>query len=109
MFEEPDPEDGPVLVAVTYVIDPAKEAEFLRDIEEYQRIRRRDGAVRWGIWADTESPNTYLETFVVDSWGEHERQHARFTLADREIEKRIQSYAVKATVAKHFIGAHREP
>jgi Transmembrane secretion effector len=44
MFEEPEPDDGPVLVTVEYKIDPTKESEFLNAIHDYQRIRRRDVA-----------------------------------------------------------------
>ncbi len=107
MFEEHATDLGPVLVTIKYVIDPAKEPEFLNEIYRYQRVRRRDGATRWGIFYDTESPNTYLETFLVDSWAEHERQHDRFTVADRELEKRVLSYALEATTAKHYIYAKR--
>jgi MFS family permease len=107
MFEEPTADTGPVLVTVKYVIDPAKAADFLNEIYGYQRIRRRDGATRWGIFHDTESPSAYLETFLVDSWAEHERQHDRFTVADRELEKRVLSYTIEKTKVKHYIYAKR--
>ena len=68
---------------------------------------RRDGATEWGIFADTENPNVYLESFLVDSWGEHERQHHRFTRADADIEKRVQSYTVKPPEVKHYIYARK--
>jgi len=55
---------------------------------------------RWGIFYDTQSPNVYLETFLVDSWAEHQRQHERFTVADRELEKRVLSYALEPTTGK---------
>src|SRR5258708_38576381 len=83
IFEEPDPSQGPVLVTVKYVIDPAKASEFLHYIHQYERVRRRDGATSWGVFVDTEAPDTYLESFKIDSWAEHERQHDRFTMADR--------------------------
>jgi MFS family permease len=108
MLEEPAPDQGPVLVTLKYVIDPAKAAEFLRQIYKYERIRRRDGATRWGVFFDTEAPDVYLESFLVDSWAEHERQHDRFTLADGELEKRVLSYALKPVEIKHYISA-REP
>ena len=108
MFEEPAADLGPVLVTVKYVIDPAKAPDFLNEIYRYQRIRRRDGATRWGIFYDTEAPNAYLETFLVDSWAEHQRQHDRFTVADRELEKRVLSYALEPTTVKHYIGAKRK-
>jgi MFS family permease len=107
MFEEHAAEIGPVLVTVRYVIDPAKAQDFLKEMYRYQRIRRRDGATRWGIFFDTESPNAYLETFLVDSWLEHERQHDRFTVSDHELEKRVLSYAVEKTAVKHYIYAKR--
>jgi hypothetical protein len=94
-----------VLVTVKYVIDPSKASEFLHQIHKYQRVRRRDGATSWGVFVDTEAPDTYLETFKVDSWAEHERQHDRFTVADREIENRVLSYAVQPPEIKHFIYA----
>jgi hypothetical protein len=109
MIEEPDPDQGPVLVTVKYVIDPAKAPEFLHQIHNYERVRRRDGAISWGIFVDTEAPNTYLESFQVDSWAEHERQHNRFTQADGEVEKQVLSYAIKPVEVQHYIYAREGP
>jgi MFS family permease len=105
MFQEPNPNDGPVLVTVKYAIDPAKAQDFLHHIYRYERIRRRDGATEWGVFADTETPDVYVEAFFVDSWAEHERQHDRFTRADHEAERRVQSFAVKPIEVKHYIHA----
>lgn len=107
MFEETAPDTGPVLVTVKYVVDPAKAAEFLQHIYRYQRIRRRDGATRWGVYYDTEKPNAYLEMFLVDSWAEHQRQHDRFTVADRDLENRVFSYSLEPPQVKHYIHADR--
>jgi len=109
MIVEPDPDEGPVLVTVKYVIDPAKAHEFLHQIHKYERIRRRDGATSWGIFVDTEAPNTYLESFKVDSWAEHERQHNRFTQADSEVEKQVLSYSIKPVEIQHYIYARERP
>ena len=109
MIEEPDLDQGPVLVTLKYVIDPAKAPEFLGEIHKYQRIRRRDGAVSWGVFVDTEASNVYLESFKVDSWAEHKRQHNRFTQADREIEKQVLSYALQPVEVKHYIYAPERP
>jgi MFS family permease len=108
MFEEPALDDGPVLVTLKYFIDPTKASEFLKLVYRYQRVRRRDGSTQWGIFSDTEAPNVYLESFLVDSWAEHLRQHDRFTLADRELEKRVQSYALKPIEVKHYVHAQKE-
>jgi MFS family permease len=104
-FEQPDPGRGPVLVTVKYVIDPSKASEFLHQIHKYERVRRRDGATSWGVFVDTEAPDTYLEAFKVDSWAEHERQHDRFTVADREIENQVLGYAIRPVEIRHFIYA----
>jgi hypothetical protein len=109
MLEEPDPDQGPVLVTVTYVVNPAKAPEFLREIYKYERVRRRDGATSWGVFFDTETPNAYLECFKIDSWAEHERQHDRFTVADQELEARVLSFAVKPVEVKHYIFAAENP
>jgi hypothetical protein len=95
-------------VTLKYVIDPAKAPDFLKLIYRNQRVRRRDGATRWGIFSDTEMPNVYLESFLVDSWGEHLRQHDRFTLADRELEKQLQTYVLEPIEVKHYLHAQKE-
>jgi predicted MFS family arabinose efflux permease len=89
---EPRPDDGPVLVTVEYEIDPADADRFVPAMEELGRIRRRDGAYRWGLYADLERPGLYLETFVVDSWSEHLRQHDRLTVADLELTRLTRSF-----------------
>ena len=78
-------EHGPVLVTVEYSIDPASAREFARAMQLMRRIRRRDGALRWGLFEDAATPGRFIETFVVESWAEHLRQHERVTISDREI------------------------
>jgi MFS family permease len=107
LVSEPEPGEGPVLVTVEYKISPEKEAAFLDAIHEFQRIRRRDGATRWGIFYDAEMPGTYLESFLVDSWAEHLRQHDRFTLADREPEDRVLRFILEPIQTRHFLYAER--
>jgi hypothetical protein len=50
-----------------------------------------------------------LESFQVDSWAEHERQHNRFTQADSEVEKQVLSYAIKPVEVHHYIYAREGP
>jgi quinol monooxygenase YgiN len=89
---EPRPDDGPVLVTVEYEIDPGVAERFVAAMDELARVRRRDGALRWDLYADLERPGVYLETFVVDSWSEHLRQHDRLTVADLEVTKLTRSF-----------------
>ncbi|HEX8502187.1 MAG TPA: MFS transporter [Pyrinomonadaceae bacterium] len=91
---EPPPDDGPVLVTVEYLIDPERSYEFSRVMRQSKRIARRDGATRWGLFADTARPGRYLETFLVESWAEHMRQHARVTNEDRAVHELIRSFHV---------------
>jgi MFS family permease len=109
MFAEPQPDQGPIMVTVEYTIDPKNAAQFLDAIYKYQRIRRRDGATRWGIFYDSEHPHRYLESFLVDSWAEHQRQHDRFTLADREFEEQVTNFSVQPSQIRHFIYATKPP
>jgi len=88
---EPAPTDGPVLVTVEYDIDPVDGERFVTEMEELGRVRRRDGAYRWSLYEDLDAPGRYLETFLVDSWEEHLRQHGRLTVADLELEQRAKS------------------
>lgn len=108
LVEPAEPDQGPVLVTVEYEIEATNSDEFLAALEKFSRVRRRDGAWRWGVYYDTEHPNHYVETFIVDSWGEHLRQHTRLTQADREIEERVHRLAAKPTRVGHFLYARRK-
>jgi MFS family permease len=104
---EPRPDDGPVLVTVEYEIDPADAERFVAAMEDVGRIRRRDGAFRWNLYADLERPGLYLETFVVDSWSEHLRQHGRLTVADLELTRLARSFhrGDEPPVVRHLLWA----
>jgi len=94
---------GPVLVTVEYEVIPERTKEFVRAMHQYGRIRRRDGASRWGIFRDVEDGDLFVESFIVASWAEHLRQHERITQADREIEERLRSCARKEPTVRHLI------
>jgi MFS family permease len=96
-------EQGPVLVTIEYSVIPGRTAEFLDAIHQFARIRRRDGAYRWGVFRDTEVADRYLEIMLVHSWAEHLRQHERITRADSELERRMLSYLDKDIVLRHLI------
>lgn len=99
-----DPEEiGPVLVTVEYDVAPERAADFVKAMRRYGRIRRRDGAYEWGIFRDAEKENCYLETFLVRSWAEHLRQHARSIQSDRPLEERIESYGRSEPKVRHLI------
>ena len=89
---EPRPEQGPVLITMEYLIDPPQSGQFARAMRALSVIRRRDGAIRWGLFQDTANPGRFLETFIVETWIEHLRQHERMTVADRSLEEKAFSF-----------------
>ena len=102
-----DLDDGPVLVTVEYVVESHQASAFVHAVREYGRVRRRDGASRWGLYHDTEVLERYVETFVVASWAEHLRQHTRLTQADRGIEERVLTLVRGNPKVHHLIDARR--
>jgi Transmembrane secretion effector len=105
---EPHPEDGPVLVMVEYRIDPKQARDFTLAMKAVRQLRLRDGAFRSGLYHDSADPGRYVETFVVDSWAEHLRQHERVTVSDRIAEERARAFHIgdAPPVVSHYIYAH---
>lgn len=97
VVNEPHSKDGPVLVTIDYQIDPDRSEEFAEVMREVRRILRRDGAIRWGLFNDTANPGHYIETFLVESWAEHMRQHTRITNEDRAVQDRARSFHIGET------------
>ena len=101
-----DVEKRPVLVTIEYAVSPKRTVEFVDAMHAYGRVRRRDGAYHWAVFRDTEAADRYLEIFLVNSWGEHLRQHERQTQADRALEGRIYSYLSGEPMVRHLIDAY---
>jgi len=99
----PDLDEGPMLVTVEYRVKRDQLRDFLRAIHEYGRVRRRDGAFRWGIYRDLEDADRYVETFLVSSWAEHLRQHERTTNADRKVEARLKVCVIREPDVRHLV------
>jgi MFS family permease len=110
VLSDADLDRGPVLVTVEYRVEAAKASEFARAMREVRRVRLRDGAFRWDLFQDQSDPQRFVETFLVDSWVEHLRQHERLTVADREVESRARAFHAgpQPPIVTHFI-AHPMP
>lgn len=78
-------EEGPVLVAVEYALSPGNADAFLDATRDLRHARRRTGATRWHLHRDLQDTDLFIETFLVGSWEEHERQHARLERGDRAV------------------------
>ncbi len=100
---QPGLHDGPVLVTLEYFVNPGQTREFKAAMRGLEEIRRRDGALRWNLYADAQIPGRYLETFLVGSWAEHLRQHDRFTQADRAVEDRVSAVVQQTPRETHFL------
>ncbi len=85
---------GPVLVTVEYRIRPNDRAAFLDAISKLADERRRDGAFDWGVFEDLAHEGRFVETFMLDSWIEHLRQHERVTHADRELQELVNRFQI---------------
>lgn len=104
----PGPEDGPVLVTVEYRIAAESVAPFLDAMAAVRKIRLRDGAEAWGVFQDLADGTRFFETFLVESWEEHMRQHARVTVGDRDIETRARAFHAGPSppVVSHLIAPY---
>jgi MFS family permease len=98
-------DQGPVMVTVEYRISPKDREAFLTALEGLGHERRRDGAYAWGIFEDIADRSRFLETFFVESWLEHLRQHERVTNADRMLEDRILHLVQGTPKITHLIAA----
>ncbi len=96
---------GPVMVTVEYRVTAANHEAFLATMTRLGRERRRDGAYAWCVFEDTAHPGRMLETFLVDSWLEHLRQHARVTKADRAFEQQVRGLLLEAPRVTHYLAA----
>ena len=84
-----DPDDGPVVVMIEYHVEPANWPHFHEAAERLTRLRLRDGSLRAGVFADLAQPTRLTEFFYVATWGEHQRQHHRFTKEDLTVEAQV--------------------
>src|ERR1700685_2900357 len=94
---------GPVMVTVEYRVSAENREHFLADIERIARARKRDGAYAWGIFEDAADPGRFLETFFLDSWLEHLRQHQRVTKADEDAQESLLKELSESTRVTHYI------
>jgi predicted MFS family arabinose efflux permease len=103
-----EPDKGPVLVTIDYRVRPESREEFLSALETLGAERRRDGAYAWGVFEDSAQEGRFLETFLVESWLEHLRQHERVTKADSALQGMIYGRHIDGTPeVTHYIAATR--
>ncbi|MFK0173776.1 MFS transporter [Streptomyces sp. NPDC090306] len=103
---DPDPDDGPVVVEVVYLLDGEREPAFLEAMTAVERSRRRTGALRWTLLRDSEDVSRWVEVFEVASWSEHLRQHtSRTTGADAEAMRTAADLSRTPPQVRHLVPA----
>jgi MFS family permease len=101
---DPEPDAGPVMVTVEFIVAPEREAAFLEAMDQLRQSRRRTGATRWELYRDGDRPDRFVEIFTVPSWEEHERQHTgRLTATDQEIEEAALAFSDPPPRADHLL------
>lgn len=105
---EVDAASGPVLVTVAYRVAPERAEGFVLAMQGLRRLRRRDGARRWGLFRDVADPERWVEVFSLSTWLEHLHQHDRVTVADREVEERVKAFHIgpDRPVVTHLVLQH---
>jgi hypothetical protein len=76
---------GPVLVTVKWSVRADQRDAFLELAGRLRALRRSTGATSWRLYRPAGNKSELLETFVVGSWAEHERQHARIYPPDQAL------------------------
>lgn len=107
--EDLEERPGPVMVMVEYRLAVKDRRPFLNALERVSAERRRDGAFAWGVFEDAAEPGRFVETFLVESWLEHLRQHERVTKADRLLQERAHRFLLQPEKVTHLISPEEGP
>jgi hypothetical protein len=103
----PELGEGPVLIEIEYRIAAEDTPEFLAAMRELRRNRKRDGAMRWSLFQDLSDPQRHVESFLVSSWAEHERQPERAVTADRAaVERVLALHRGDGPHVRHMLARH---
>ncbi len=96
---------GPVLIEIEYRVAPERQAAFVAALNDFRSTRQRDGAIRWDVWEDVADPGRVVEGFVVESWIEHQRQHARVTRTDALDQELLNAFHIgdQPPVVRHLL------
>ncbi|RYG87896.1 MAG: MFS transporter, partial [Alphaproteobacteria bacterium] len=104
-----EPNAGPVMILIEYRIAPDRVSAFLSVLRQFMPVRRRDGAMAWTAWEDAATPGLVVETFVVESWLEHRRQHDRATHDDQIAQDALRAWHLgpEPPLVRHLVSGGR--
>jgi MFS family permease len=96
---------GPVMVTVDYAVPGPARAAFAPLIARLRESRLRDGGHSWRLTEALERPGVLTESFLVASWLEHQRQHARVTAGERAVQDAITDLLGARPEVRHHLPA----
>jgi quinol monooxygenase YgiN len=107
---EPEPEDGPVLVTVSYEVLPENVERFLDAMVKVRRMKMRTGATSYSVFRDGGDPFRFVEVSEYPNWAEHLRQHGgRLTGSDRATEVAAAACATGPPEIQHLLPPEARP
>ena len=103
LAREPDPDDGPVLVTLTYTVDDDQAPAFIEAMREVRRSRLRTGASSCELYQDGADPSQFVLVSQYPTWGEHLRQHTGpLTGADQAVYAAATALATGSPKVAHL-------
>lgn len=78
----PDYDEGPITVAIEYLITAEDRDRFRILMQEVQAACRRNGAFQCGLDESLNQPGLFRLEYVVSTWAEHLRQKMRTTVEE---------------------------
>lgn len=80
---------GPVQITIKYQIAEANTVAFLAAMRVRRRVQLRDGARRWSLHRDIETPELWIESYFFSNWLDYRRHRGRKTRTTSEISARV--------------------
>ena len=90
----PGADDGPLIVQISYHVRPECTDEFLRAARVVGHSCRRNGALFWRLFREIDSPDLYVERYMLDSWLDHTRHLDRTTATDLAMRDRLKQFLI---------------
>ena len=85
------PQSGPILTTIDYVIKPENERTFLAIMAERRKVHLRNGARGWGLARDIVTSQNWTERYYTSTFIETQRMHGRRTVAEAELSQRLRA------------------
>lgn len=103
LVREPHPDEGPVLVTLTYTVDDEQMPAFVEVMAKVRRSRLRTGATSCELYQDGADPSQFLQVSQYPTWGEHLRVHTgRLTGADQALYNAAIALSAGRPLVKHL-------